>query len=150
MSSHEIHPRIKCYNYDLVRDLPWGHLQLLHYFEGATGGINLNVNSSSPDSTPRSLNQTFCTTSPLTQLMLLSRTRQFSLSGMTFLNVVSPEETLKISLNLAAETNGCRLTKAFPILSSAFKRSLSNTSYKKKISNSVIQHEDLIISALNP
>ena len=113
----------------LVRDLHLWHMQLLHYIAGATCVTNLMVNSSSPDSTPRSLNQTFCTTSPFTQLILLSRTRQFSPSGMTFLNVVSPEDTLKMSLNLAAETIGWRFRNAFPILSSAFKRSLSNTSY---------------------
>lgn len=78
----------------------------LHYTDGATWVINLIVNSTSPDSTPRSRNQTFCTNSPLTQLMLLSRTRQFSLSGTSFLIVVSPEETRKMSLILAAETNG--------------------------------------------
>lgn len=114
-----------------LRDLPQGHLQSLHYTEGATGVINLIVSSSSPDSTPRSLNQTFCTNSPLTQLILLSRTRQFSLSGTSFLIVVSPEETRKMSLILAAETSGWRLRWAFPILSSVFKRSLSNTSYLK-------------------
>jgi len=130
----------KCYNCDLVRDFHLEQLQFLHYVLGVIGVASLMINSSSPDSTPRSLNQTFCTTSPLTQLILLSRTRQFSVSGMTFLKVVSPEDTRKMSLNLAADTNGWRLRKAFPILSSAFNRSLSNTSYKKKgKSKSVIQ-----------
>lgn len=120
--------------------------RLMSHAEGVTGVMNLIVSSSSPDSTPRSRNQTFCTSSPLTLLILLSRTRQFSLSGTSFLIVVSPEETRKMSRILAAETKGWRLRKAFPILSSLFKRSLSNTSYmKNKLALHNLVNQSIII-----
>jgi len=115
---------------DVVKTLLlWQSILDLHYFEEATGGsINLIFSSISPDSTAQSLNQTLCTTSPFMQLIELSRARQLSVSGTTFLKIVSPEETFANCFNLAADAIGCRLRWACPILSSALKRSLSNTS----------------------
>lgn len=101
----------------------------LHYIVlPAEESINLSFSSTSPDSTSQSLSQTSWTTSPFTKLMELSRTKQLSLSGATFLSGVSPEESLRICLKREAETIGWRLTWAWPILSSALNRSLSNTS----------------------
>lgn len=99
------------------------------YLEGAAEGrsINMIFSSISPESTSQSLNQTSWTTSPFTQLILLSAARQLSLSGITFLSVVPSAVTPRIFLNLAEATKGWRLRWAFPILSSALKWSLSNT-----------------------
>lgn len=94
--------------------------------------MNLIFSSISPDSTSRSFNQTLCVTPPSSiQLMLLSLAKQLSVSGITFLNIVAPNETPRALLNLAAETIGLRLSLACPILSSDLNRSLSNTSCGK-------------------
>uniref|UniRef100_A0A2P2LN58 Putative ADP-ribosylation factor GTPase-activating protein AGD11 n=1 Tax=Rhizophora mucronata TaxID=61149 RepID=A0A2P2LN58_RHIMU len=88
--------------------------------------IHSNWSSTSPHSTVLSLSHMFWTSLPYSQIMWLSRTKQFCLLGLILVIMVPGGRS--DSRVFRATMNGAILNSAFPILSSRLNVSLSYTS----------------------